>query len=341
MYNLKMEERSIKELLEGVKGGSIIREGLQRTPSHDLKKSSEILTAIMCGKYAGVLHFSKLEGGELSILDGSSRLQDFDDFMNGKEGVVVKLPRVNTEGEQELTKLTYNQLTNTEKEAFNNYKLPCIILNGVNNSETFVSLNNSTSLSVIQKCKGNLSEELQDVIKLITDSAIIKNCLSNRQLQKDEGVVVSFQILANIYGCYSATNKKLVESVKATNLTNFDFERLTSVLSKFYMIDCDINKYCIISLVSALYNSALTNEDIEGIEPFTNNIVYKVDTTGANSAPQNEARLKKATKKLNEALGINIKTGKALKTSTTSQGEAVEVEEVAGDNTEELLNIIG
>lgn len=341
MYSVELKERSIKELLEGVKSGSIIREGLQRTPSHDLKKASEILTAIMSGKYAGVLHFSKLEGGELSILDGSSRLQDFTDFVNAKEGVVVKLPRVNQEGAQELQKLTYNQLTTQEKEAFSNYKLPCIILNGVNNSETFVSLNNSTSLSVIQKCKGNLSEELQDVINLITNSAIVNSCLSNRQLQKDEGVVVSFQILANIYSCYSATNKKLVESVKATSLTNFDKSRLMNVLSKFNMIDCEVNKYCIISLVSALYNSALTNEDIQAIEPFNNNVVYKVDTTGANSAPQNEARLKKAIKKLNEALGINIKTGKTLKTATTSQGEAVEVEEVAGDNTEELLNIIG
>jgi len=332
MYNLKTENRSIKELLEGLKNQTLIREGLQRTPSHDEKKASEILTSIYQKKYSGCLHFSMMENDTLSILDGSSRLQDIENFVNNSGNVFIKKLVMDTEKEKEvLQKVKFSELTETEKNDFLNYAFPCIILEGVNNSETFVSLNNSTALSNIQKVKGNLPEDFTNIIETLKNSKIMTNTLSNRQIQKDEVVIIAFQILSNIYGCYTATNKKLVENVKNTNLLNFDIERFKGIIEKFDNIDVDVNKYTLISLISVLYNSPLSVDDMP---VFDNNVIFKVETAGANSTPENEKRLAKAVKKLNDIIGVSVKNGRKI----TKTASGVEVEETTIDLNEFLAN---
>ena len=331
----KIEKRSIENLMKGLEGGLIIREGLQRTPSHDSKKAIDILTSIYQNKYSGVLHFGVIDKDTLSILDGSSRLQDIQNLIEGVEGVAIKKEVFNSEKQcLETIKTPWKLLKEDEKKAFLNYEFPCVILSGVNNSETFVNLNSSTSLSAIQKNKGNLSEGVLNVIELFNNSAIIKNCLSDRQRQKDETIIVAFQFLSNVYGVYSASNKKLVDNVKATELLNFNFDRLEGLLNKFNNIDIDINKYCLVSLLSVLYNSPL---ELNNIPMFDNNIVFKIDTAGANSAPANESRLLKASKKLNNVLGVSVKTGRRIVKNETM---GVEVEEVTPTSTADILEAI-
>ena len=335
MYNAVIEKRKVSELMEGIEGGLIIREGLQRTPSHDLKKSADILTSAFDGKYAGCLHFAKLEDGTLSILDGSSRLQDFQDFIGNKEGTYLKKSVFDTDKDKEvIEKVSFSELTETEKDKILNYSFPCVILEGINNNETFVALNSSVSLNNIQKVKGNLSQDFIDILELLKNSSIVKNTFSERQLQKDEVVSMCFQILGNIYNCYSASNKRLVENVKNTNLINFNIERLSNILDKFNSIDVDTNKYCVISLVSVLYNSPLNVDDIP---TFDNNIIFKIDTAGANSNPANEKRLAKAVKKLNDTLGVSVKNGRKI---LKNESMGVEVEETEVNNETDLLELI-
>lgn len=338
MYNLKTEERTVKELLEGLKGGLLIREGLQRTPSHDTKKSNEIISSIFAGRYCGALHFATIKDNEkvLSILDGSSRLQDLQDFTNNVEGVYLKKSVYDTEEEKEkIEKIAFKDLSEEEKRAFMGYKFPCVILSNVDNATTFVNLNSSTSLNMIQKCKGNLGEEFTNIIDMFKNSKIVNNCLSARQLQKDELILVVFQILSNIYGVYSATNKKLVANVKETNLLNFNIERMQGILTKFDNVSCDINKYCLISLISVLYNSPL---NLEQIPNFDNNIVFKVETQGANSKPANDKRINKACKILNDTLGVSVKTGRKI---IKGDNSTVEVEEVVVDASTDLNELLG
>lgn len=319
MYNSDVKMLTVKELTDMVKNGSIIREGLQRTPSHDSKKATDILTSLYHGKYCGCLHLAKLEsdGDVYSILDGSSRIQDLCDYIDNKEGISIKKEVFNSEKQDlEVVKVAFSKLKKEEQDVFLNYKFPVIILEDVNNAETFITLNSSTALSNIQKSKGNLSDEFIRIIDQVKNSNVIRHVLTDRQIQKDEVISITFQILSNIYGCYTASNKKLIESVKGFELANFDEDRFSGILSKFDQIDLDFQKYCFIPLISVLYSSPI---ELDKIPSLNNNVLFKVDTAGANSAPANDTRLKKASRKLSEFMGISVKTGRPV----TKEGDVL------------------
>ena len=71
-----------------------------------------------------------------------------------------------------------------------------------------------------------------------------------------------------------------------------------------------MNKYVLISHFANLYNSVV---DLSKIEKFDNNIIFKVDTAGANSQPKNDERLSDSKKLLDKLLKIDIKTGVSQK----------------------------
>ena len=54
-----MENLKIQKMLEMLENGELVRGSYQRTPSHDLKKSREIVGDILKNKFAGALTFSK------------------------------------------------------------------------------------------------------------------------------------------------------------------------------------------------------------------------------------------------------------------------------------------
>ena len=330
---MKNQKITVGEILEGVKSGEIIRETFQRTPSHDTKKALEILNNIRCGRYAGGLTFAEIaENGKMSIIDGSSRIKDLENFVaDAVFDTETKTEKEETDAGTKTIKTkvnrTFSNMSEVEKHAFMSYSFPLVVLENTTLAErvdAFVNVNSSVALSSIQKNKGVISDKLNEIIQVTLDAPIIQRVFTKRQVQKDEVVAWVYVVLANIYDKYTATNKKLVEAVNGLDLSEFDLTKYTNALFLFDDIEIEINKYCLASHIVNLYNSVV---EIEGFEKFDNRIVFSVVTSGANSVPANEGRLSKSMQLLNKILGVSVKTGKP-----TKKAEAVEVvslEEIA------------
>lgn len=328
-----METKNLKvgELLEMVKSGKLVREGYQRTPSHTAKKALEIVESLKSGKYCGILTFSKIDEDKFAILDGSSRLQDLEDYVNGK--IFTTSTKTDTIEEGDTTKVikckvnnTFSSLSDMEKNNFLQYSFPVVILenNGISErAETFVNVNDGVTLSNFQKTKGNISEVIVEMENILKSSNIIHHIFSDRLIQKDEVSALCFQILANVYECYNATTKKLVENVNKLDLTEFDLVKFRTILDKFDGVEVTVSKYVIASHIVNLYQSSL---NIEELPVFDNRILFDVQTQGANSTPANEKRLEKSVQVLNKFLGISVKTGKPCKKATA---EVVSLEDIA------------
>lgn len=330
---MKNKSYSIRELLEMMEKNVLIRENFQRTPSHDDKKALEIISSIQNKSYSGIITLAEIgETGKLSILDGSSRLQDIQNFVNNTIFRTETITTTENDGNTTKTikakvQRNFQSLTDMEKNSFLEYKFPCIILENTSIDDrvkAFVNVNSSVALSSIQKNKGNINSKMLEIVEKITNSNIINHIFSKRLLQKDEATAFSYTLIANIYDSYVATNSKLTENVNKLDLTNFDIIRLENCLSLFDEIEIDVNKYCILSHLVNLYNSPLKVEELEN---FDNRVIFPVVSAGANSVPANENRLAKSVQILNKILGISVKNGKPCKKADAV--EIVSLEDIA------------
>lgn len=295
MKNLKIEN-----LLKMLEEGTLVRGSYQRTPSHDLKKSREILNDILKRKFAGALTFSvNPENGITEIIDGSSRLADIQNFTEGKFGIIYQYLDENSK----LCKKEqfFQELEETEKTAFLNYEFPILEVDWNSRLEMFVKLNSSTTLSVVQKNKGNLNDCFCQCLEAFKNSHVCSVCLTERQLQKDEDVGLIAQVFANVNNCYSSSNSKLMENIRDKTI---DVNIFQSILDKMEGLE-DISKYHLISVISALMSADGKGRrvDLEALEEIDSRFLnFKIDTAGANSAEKNTERIKKARSVINKLL---------------------------------------
>ena len=295
-----MEKIKIEKLMEMLGKGELIRGSYQRTPSHDLKKSREIVGDILKNKFAGALTFSKNpENGIVEIIDGSSRLADIENYVGGKFGTIVQYLDENSK----LCKkeIFFQELEEEEKNNFLNYEFPILEVDWNSRLEMFVKLNSATTLSVVQKNKGNLNSCFSECLEEFKKSKVCSVCLTDRQLQKDEDVSIIAQIIANVNNCYSSSNSKLMENIRNKTI---DVDTFKSILNKMEGLE-DISKYHFISVVSALMtpDGKGRRVDLEALEEIDNRYLnFKIDTAGANSAEKNTERIKKARSVINKLL---------------------------------------
>lgn len=295
-----MENLKIEKMLEMMENGELVRGTYQRTPSHDLKKSREIIGDILKNKFAGALTFStNPENGIVEIIDGSSRLADIENYFGGKFGIVSQYLDENSK----LCKkeIFFQELEEEEKNSFLNYEFPILSVDWNSRLEMFVKLNSATTLSVIQKNKGNLNDCFAQCLEEFKKSHVCSVCLTDRQLQKDEDVAIIAQIIANVNGCYSSSNSKLMENIRDKTI---DIDTFKSILQKMEGLE-DISKYHLISVVSALMTADGKGRrvDISSIDEIDSRYLnFKIDTAGANSAEKNTERIKKARSVINKLL---------------------------------------
>ena len=295
-----MENLKIEKMLEMLEKGELVRGTYQRTPSHDLKKSREIIGDILKNKFAGALTFSKNPEGEIvEIIDGSSRLADIENFTNGKFGIITQY----LDESSKLCKkeIFFQELEEEEKNNFLNYEFPILSVDWNSRLEMFVKLNSATTLSVVQKNKGNLNSCFSECLEEFKKSHVCSVCLTDRQLQKDEDVSIIAQIIANVNGCYSSSNSKLMENIRNKTI---DVDVFKSILNKMEGLE-DISKYHFISVVSALMtpDGKGRRVDISSIDEIDGRYLnFKIDTAGANSAEKNTERIKKARSVINKLL---------------------------------------
>ena len=294
-----MENLKIEKLMEMLGKGELVRGSYQRTPSHDLKKSREIVGDILKNKFAGALTFSKNSDGIVEIIDGSSRLADIQNYVAGKFGTIIQYLDENSK----LCKkeIFFQELEEEEKNSFLNYEFPVLEVEWASRLEMFVKLNSSTTLSVVQKNKGNLNSCFSECLEEFKKSHVCSVCLTDRQLQKDEDVSIIAQIVANVNGCYSSSNSKLMENIRDKTI---DVDTFKSILLKMEGLE-DISKYHFISVVSALMtpDGKGRRVDLEALEEIDNRYLnFKIDTAGANSAEKNTERIKKARSVINKLL---------------------------------------
>ena len=295
-----MENMKIEKLLEMLGKGELVRGSYQRTPSHDLKKSREIVGDILKGKFAGALTFSRnSDNGICEIIDGSSRLADVQNYVGGKFGIISQY--LDENGKLCKREIFFQELEDEEKNNFLNYGFPILEVEWASRLEMFVKLNSSTTLSVIQKNKGNLNSCFSECLEEFKKSHVCAACLTDRQLQKDEDVAIIAQIIANVNGCYSSSNSKLMENIRDKSV---DVDTFKSILNKMEGLE-DISKYHFISVVSALMtpDGKGRRVDISSIDEIDNRYLnFKIDTAGANSAEKNTERIKKARSVINKIL---------------------------------------
>ena len=295
-----MKNLKISELLEMLEKGELVRGTYQRTPSHDLKKSREIVGDILKNKFTGPLTFSKNPENEIcEIIDGSSRLADIENFTNGKFGIITQYLDENSKLCKRET--FFQELEEEEKNNFLNYEFPILSVEWASRLEMFVKLNSATTLSVVQKNKGNLNSCFSECLEEFKKSHICSVCLTDRQLQKDEDVAIIAQIIANVNNCYSSSNSKLMENIRNKTI---DVDTFKSILNKMKGLE-DISKYHFISVVSALMtpDGKGRRVDLEALDEIDNRYLnFKIDTAGANSAEKNTERIKKARSVINKLL---------------------------------------
>ena len=295
-----MENFKIQKMLEMLENGELVRGSYQRTPSHDLKKSREIIGDILKGKFAGALTFSKNpENGIIEIIDGSSRLADIENYVKGNFGILIQYLDENSK----LCKkeIFFQELEEEERNSFLNYEFPILEVDWASRLEMFVKLNSATTLSVVQKNKGNVNSCFSECLEEFKKSHVCSVCLTDRQLQKDEDVAIIAQIIANINNCYSSSNSKLMENIRDKRI---DVDIFKSILQKMEGIE-DISKYHLISVVSALMtpDGKGRKVDLEALEEIDSRYLnFKIDTAGANSAEKNTERIKKARSVINKLL---------------------------------------
>ena len=295
-----MENLKIEKLMEMLGKGELIRGSYQRTPSHDLKKSREIIGDILKSKFAGALTFSKNpENGTVEIIDGSSRLADIENYVKGNFGIISQY----LDESSKLCKreIFFQELEDEEKNSFLNYEFPILSVDWNSRLEMFVKLNSATTLSVVQKNKGNLNSCFSECLEEFKKSHVCSVCLTDRQLQKDEDVSIIAQIIANVNNCYSSSNSKLMENIRTKTI---DVDTFKAILRKMEGLE-DISKYHLISVVSALMtpDGKGRRVDLEALEEIDNRYLnFKIDTAGANSAEKNTERIKKARSVINKLL---------------------------------------
>lgn len=295
-----MKNLKISELMEMLEKGELVRGSYQRTPSHDLKKSREIVGDILKNKFAGALTFSKNpENGIIEIIDGSSRLADIENFTEGEFGIITQYLDENSK----LCKkeIFFQELEEEEKNSFLNYEFPILEVDWNSRLEMFVKLNSATTLSVVQKNKGNLNSCFSECLEEFKKSHVCAVCLTERQLQKDEDVAIIAQIIANVNVCYSSSNSKLMENIRDKTI---DIDTFKAILQKMEGLE-DISKYHLISVVSALMTADGKGRrvDISSIDEIDSRYLnFKIDTAGANSAEKNTERIKKARTVINKLL---------------------------------------
>ena len=295
-----MKFLKISELLEMLEKGELVRGTYQRTPSHDLKKSREIVGDILKNKFTGPLTFSKNPENEIcEIIDGSSRLADVQNYVGGKFGILSQYLDENSKLCKKET--FFQELEEEEKNNFLNYEFPILSVEWASRLEMFVKLNSATTLSVVQKNKGNLNSCFSECLEEFKKSHICSVCLTDRQLQKDEDVAIIAQIIANVNNCYSSSNSKLMENIRNKTI---DVDTFKSILNKMKGLE-DISKYHFISVVSALMtpDGKGRRVDLEALDEIDNRYLnFKIDTAGANSAEKNTERIKKARSVINKLL---------------------------------------
>lgn len=304
---------NVGDLIKGVNNGEIIREAYQRTPSHDLKFSRAIIDSILNNKDIGVITLAECENNKIAILDGSSRLQDIEDFVSNKLAMSKEVVEVftNTKGEtlEKASKLDYyyKDLNETQKTQFNNFNINILIYKETTleeRVEKFRNLNTSTALSNVQKSKGLSNVVVDELEAYLKSKAFITKLFTTRQIQKDELYSVASLIIANLTNNYSSSYTKLVENIKGVKQDELHVEQVYDIIDRIDgaiiegAIDCSFNKYNIIHLIISLYNHYDIIEQVE----LNNSLFPAIATQGANSGAKNTERQELVEKALNKQL---------------------------------------
>jgi len=314
-----MKTMKISEMVEMLGNGNIIRERYQRTPSHDKKFGQGIIKSLLNGQDVNIITLAKTETGKLAILDGSSRLQDITNFINGNLTLTETATEIytNAKGEtlEKNTKIerAFTDLPETVKSQFMETTVLCRIIEGLDINgrfDKFLQLNNSTSLSNVQKSKGLSSELLETLNDYLLCKPFINKVFSLRNIQKDEIYGLSVLILANIGNVYNASYVKMLDNVKKLTVETVDIDKIKEIVDiidqafQDETITVSVNKYNIVHLINGLYNNYdnLNNITVD------NNLFPNIATTGANSSVKNDERQKLIDKALNKQLKGSRKT---------------------------------
>lgn len=327
-----MKSYKVSELLEMLESGNLVREMYQRTPSHDKKFGQGIIKSLLNGQDINIITLAQTEVGKLAILDGSSRLQDIQNFINGDLTLTETATEIytNSKGEtlEKSTKIerTFTELSETVKSQFMETTVLCRIIEGLDINgrfDKFLQLNNSTSLSNVQKSKGLSSELLESLNEYLLCKPFINKVFTSRNIQKDEVYGLSVLILANIGNVYNASYVKMLDNVKKLTNDDIDIDRIKEIVDTINQafndetITVSVNKYNLVHLINALYSNY---DNLKNIV-VDNNLFPNIATTGANSSVKNDERQKAVDKALNKQL-------KGIKKTPAKEIEEIDIDEL-------------
>lgn len=268
----------------------------QRTPSHTSTAAMKIIESALEGIKCGVITLGEnIETGEISTIDGSSRI---DDFIRYHDGAIGKKDA------------KYADLTVEQKKAFLAHELTVDWIVGTEKEliRDFLNLNSSTALTGGQKAVTHLAgSSAMEIVAKLSKHSIFDTMLSSRQIQKQEPNNILFLILANLTDCYNAKIDKVTEALANKDMDGIDVDRLTYIFDKIESADVELNKYKLVHLAHLMYlgdcwksknlHHTFEVDDMDDTA-IGNAVSVNFATSGTNSADANAERIAKMAKKM-------------------------------------------
>lgn len=267
----------------------------------------------------GTVYGQTLDDGQIAMIDGFSRFNDFKKFFNDDLKIKIEVQEVDEEGNtsSKMKEYTYEELPQFYK---NNIESAYVLFVKVEEctlterQRLFHELNSGKALTGIQKETTVLTDEFMTIEDSIYRFLAEHEMLTEAQEKNDIARQISAQIIANVNGCYAAGAKKLMTNV--SGLKNYNLQYLDSALKLLDSSAFGTNdKYLFITLVSILCQKGKTFAEVAkkaGIEKGFANCKFTVDdiynsytvnclytpfnTAGANSAVKNAERFEKVLK---------------------------------------------
>lgn len=332
---------TVKEFLEM----NLVAEKYQRTVttgSHNKRFAEALLQncADKANAYIGPVTLATINDSDaLALIDGNSRYNDFKKWYANELQIKFIAEEVNEKGETKtvVKTTTYKDAPQVIKDNIDNAWIEVTVLENLSlgeRQEYFKKLNSGKALTNAQKAAVIMPDSFYKCAEMLGEYMESHEMLTDAQRLNDVPMHSMAQIIANLNGTYTASNKKLMESIEGIDIDSEKFAHVLEILNETEFGKSD--KYELITLATILFAddaTVATIAEVVGIESgfktcdirisdFTNeykpNCVHcSFDSAGANSVNKNVERFTKMLRKIKNYMSDKIASESAEERATS------------------------
>ena len=253
---LVKEERTIRDILEGMQDGSINTEHIlqRKAGQFSVQQKSLLIDSIFRGYPIPPIYIFKENDGKEYVLDGKQRLTTIYEYMEAKTfaldgdfAPVTCILEDETAETYDISKIddkVYNNLPNGMKKFIRSAKLDFHIFTDCTDEqidEIFYRLNNGVTLNTPQKVKCFTDKETKEAIQKILNMYLFKEVINftSKQILSSEDEITVLQILMLNKGEYDFRRDGITDFVKNYTYNEADFtpiEKAVEELGDFFKV---------------------------------------------------------------------------------------------------------